>query len=259
MSYKVFISGVDTSAIPKLSNKESNELLLKIKNGDEDARNYFLYANQRLVLSILHRFNFDKSLTDDVYQVGCLGLTKALNNFDVNYGVTFSTYAVPMIIGEIRRYLRESQTSVKVSRKMRDIAYKVMQTRNKYSDIGAKEPSLDEIAAEIDVPIRSVCEALDAISDPISLYEPAFSDGDDCVLVMDQISDARSTENDWISSLDLNYALNQLTPKEKQVIDLRFYQGKTQSEVSSFCNVSQAQISRLENNAIKKLRDLMLN
>ena len=253
MNYKVFISGVDTSSIPKISNKESKELLLKIKDGDENARKEFLFANQRLVLSILHRFDFDPSLCDDVFQVGCLGLTKALNNFDVNFGVMFSTYAVPMIIGEIRRFLREN-TSVKVSRKMRDIAYKVMQARNKYSENGLKEPTLTEIAADIDVPVNEICEALDAISDPISLYEPAFNDGEDA-LVMDQISDSGAKENEWIDDLDLKNALLRLSPKEKQIINMRYFEGKTQTEVSAYCNVSQAQVSRLENNAVKKLRD----
>ncbi|MBQ7652907.1 MAG: sigma-70 family RNA polymerase sigma factor [Clostridia bacterium] len=252
MNYKVFISGVDTDKIPKLSNKESSELIARAKNGDDEARKRFLYCNQRLVLSILHRFDFQPSLADDVFQVGCLGLTKAYNNFNLKYGVMFSTYAVPMIIGEIRRFLREN-TSVKVSRKMRDVAYKVMQSRNKFSELGLKEPTLTEIAADVDIPVSLVCEALDAISDPISLYEPAFSDGED-VLVMDQIADKTEKESNWVDRIDLEAALSTLNEKERQIIDLRYYEGKTQSEVSKSCNVSQAQVSRLENSAVKKLR-----
>ena len=252
MNYKVFVSGVDTDKIPKLSNKESAELLLRAKNGDEEARKKFLFCNQRLVLSLLHRFDFDKELADDVFQVGCLGLTKAYNNFNLGYGVMFSTYAVPMIIGEMRRFLREN-TSVKVSRKMRDVAYKVMQSRNKFSSLGLKEPTITEIAADVDLPLSVVCEALDAISDPISLYEPAFSDGED-VLVMDQISDKSERESEWCERIDLKKALSMLTPKERRIIDMRYYEGKTQSEVSKSCNVSQAQVSRLENSAVKKLR-----
>ena len=255
MNYKVFISGVDTDNIPKLTNKESNELLIRAKNGDDEARKKFLFCNQRLVLSILHRFDFRRELADDVFQVGCLGLTKAYNNFNVGYGVMFSTYAVPMIIGEIRRFLREN-TSVKVSRKMRDVAYQVMQYRNKYAEMGEKEPSLFEIAADIDIPIAEISEALDAISDPISLYEPAFTDGED-VLIMDQISDSGNREDDWIERIDLSNAMSTLTPKERQIIDLRYYEGKTQSEVSKYCLVSQAQVSRLENSAVKKIREYL--
>ena len=255
MSYKVFICGIDTSTIPKLTQKESAELLNKISRGDQNAREKFLYSNLRLVLSIIHRFNFDPSLTDDIFQVACLGLTKALNNFKFDLGVQFSTYAVPMIIGEIRRFLREN-SSVKVSRSLRDIAYKVMETKQKFTEEGKSEPNLSEIAAEIGVSSLDVSSALNAISDPISLYEPAFFDGEGSVLVMDQISDGNK-EDAIIENLDLQSAIDNLPEKEREVIILRFFVLKTQNEVSKFCNVSQAQISRIENSALKKLRETL--
>lgn len=255
MSYKVFICGIDTSTIPKLTQKESAELLNKISRGDQNAREKFLYSNLRLVLSIIHRFNFDPSLTDDIFQVACLGLTKALNNFKFDLGVQFSTYAVPMIIGEIRRFLREN-SSVKVSRSLRDIAYKVMETKQKFTEEGKSEPNLSEIASEIGVSSLDVSSALNAISDPISLYEAAFFDGEGSVLVMDQISDGNK-EDAIIENLDLQSAIDNLPEKEREVIILRFFEGKTQNEVSKFCNVSQAQISRIENSALKKLRETL--
>lgn len=253
MNKKVIISGVDTSKLPKLSKEESQELLERISNGDNEARQKFLYANLRLVLSIVHRFHFNEELNDDVFQVGCLGLTKALNHFDLKYGVMFSTYAVPMIIGEIRRFLRET-TPLKVGRNVRDIAYKIMQARELSAENGESEPTLAEISSKLDIPERNLQEALDALSDTISLYEPAYNDGEESVLVMDQIADNKDVEEKWIDKLDLKRAINSLTERERQVIDLRYYKGKTQSEVSSFCNISQAQVSRLENNALSKLR-----
>ena len=251
MSYKVFICGIDTSKIPKLSQKESSELLIKISEGDKKARERFLYSNLRLVLSVIHRFNFDPMLTDDIFQVACLGLTKALNNFKFNLGVQFSTYAVPMIIGEIRRFLREN-SSVKVSRSLRDIAYKVMQTKEKYRNEGLNETAMRTIAADIGISLFDVSMALDAISDPISLYEPAYFDGEDSELVMDQIAD-KNKEDIIIENLDLQSAIDALPQREQEVIKLRFFEGKTQTEVSKCCNVSQAQVSRIENCALKKL------
>lgn len=253
MNKRVTISGVDTSKIPKLTKEEAQELLERISKGDTEARQQFLYSNLRLVLSIVHRFNFDEQLNDDVFQVGCLGLTKALNNFDLKYGVMFSTYAVPMIIGEIRRFLRET-TSLKVGRNIRDIAYRIMQARELASENGEDEPTLEEISKMTSIPERNLQEALDALSDTISLYDPAYNDGEEGVLVMDQIADHKDTDDKWIDKLDLNRAINTLSEKEKQVIELRYYKGKTQSEVSSYCNISQAQVSRLENNALSKLR-----
>lgn len=255
MSYKVFICGVDTSKIPKLTQNESAELLSRIAKGDKQAREKFLYSNLRLVLSVIHRFNFDPTLTDDVFQVACLGLTKALNNFRYDLGVQFSTYAVPMIIGEIRRFLREN-TSVKVSRNLRDIAYKVMNSKQKLQELSDYEPTLNEVAADTGIPTLDISTALNAISDPISLYEPAYFDGEDSVLVMDQISDGNK-EDSIIECLDLHSALSMLSDKEREVIDLRYFKGKTQIEASKICAVSQAQISRIENSAIKRLRACM--
>ncbi len=253
MNRKVVIPGVDTSKIPKLSKEESHDLLIKISQGDKEARQRFLYANLRLVLSIVHRFNFDERLSDDVFQVGCLGLTKALNNFDLKYGVMFSTYAVPMIIGEIRRFLREC-TPLKVGRNVRDIAYKIMQARELAAENGDIEPTLENISKKMNIPERNLQDALDALSDTISLYDPAYNDGEDSVLIMDQIADHKDGEEKWIDKLDIKRAINGLSEKEKQVIELRYYKGKTQSEVSSYCNISQAQVSRLENTALSKLR-----
>lgn len=255
MAYKVTISGIDTDALPKLTQKESSELLQKIANGDKQARDYFLYGNLRLVLSIIHRFTFDSRLTDDVFQVACLGLTKALNNFRFDLGVQFSTYAVPMIIGEIRRFMRENST-VKVSRSLRDIAFKVMETKQKYSDQGKVEPTIQEIAVDIGVSSFEIASALNAISDPVSLYEPAYFDGEDSVLVMDQISDGNK-EDAIIENLDLQSAIDELPEKEREVIMLRFFEGKTQTEVSKTCKVSQAQISRIESSALKRLRETL--
>lgn len=255
MSIKVNISGIDTTTLPKLTQKESSELLQKIAKGDKQARDYFLYGNLRLVLSIIHRFSFDSYLTDDVFQVACLGLTKALNNFRFDLGVQFSTYAVPMIIGEIRRFMREN-SSVKVSRSLRDIAYKVMETKQKYSEQGKAEPTMTEIAVDIGVSTFDISSSLNAISDPISLYEPAYFDGEDSVLVMDQISDGNK-EDAIIENLDLQSAIDGLPEKERTVIMLRFFEGKTQTEVSKACNVSQAQISRIESSALKRLRETL--
>lgn len=255
MSYKVFICGVDTSKIPKLTTKETNELLSRIAKGDKEARDKFLYSNLRLVLSVIHRFNFNPCLTDDIFQVACLGLTKALNNFRFDLGVQFSTYAVPMIIGEIRRFLREN-TTVKVSRSLRDIAYKVMSSKQKLQECSDYEPTLNEVAADTGISSTDISTALNAISDPISLYEPAYFDGEDSILVMDQISDGNK-EDTLIENLDLKSALDMLSEKEREVIDLRYFKGKTQTETSKICAVSQAQISRIENSAIKRLRACM--
>lgn len=253
MAHKVFVCGVDTSKLPKLTNAESEELLIKIKAGDAQAREHFLLCNLRLVLSIVHRFNCSKEQVDDVFQVGCLGLVKSLNNFDLKHKVMFSTYAVPMIIGEIRRFLRES-TALKVSRSLRDTAYQAMQARERLNCKNVDDPTLYEIAEEMNVPVREVVCALDAIADPISLYEPAYNDGNDSVMVMDNISDGKSPEDKWVEHLDLKKAIAKLPSKEKEILYLRYFSGKTQMEVSRMSNISQAQVSRLENNALIKLR-----
>lgn len=253
MAYKVVICGVDTSKLPKLTAKESEEMVLKIKEGDMEVRERFLMSNMRLVLSIVHRFNYNPSMADDIFQVGCLGLVKALNNFDTAHKVMFSTYAVPMIIGEIRRYIRES-SALKVSRSLRDTAYQAMQARERLIAKDIDDPSLYEIAEEMNVSIKEVVCALDAIADPISLYEPAFNDGEDSLLVMDQLSDGKAQEDRWVEMIDLKNAINLLPSKERNVLMMRYFEGKTQIEVSHISGISQAQVSRLENNAIEKLR-----
>ncbi len=253
MAYKVDICGVNTAALPKLTAAESAELLKRICAGDEAARERFLMANMRLVLSVLHRFNYDREMADDVFQVGCLGLVKALNNFDACHNVMFSTYAVPMISGEIRRYLREA-TSVKVSRNLRDIAYQAMLARERLRET-IDDPTIRDIAEELKLPLREVVIALDAIAEPVSLYDPAFSDGEDGATVMDRLSDGENTEEQWVVRLDLECAVAALPDKEREVLNLRFYEGKTQTEVAACAGMSQAQVSRLENSAINKLRE----
>ena len=253
MAHKVNICGIDTTKLPKLSAKESEEYLRKIKEGDAKARETFLMANMRLVLSMVHRFSGTNCNSDDLFQVGCLGLVKALNNFDLRHGVMFSTYAVPMILGEIRRYIRESN-GIKVSRAMRDIAYKAMQARESLESRNINDPTLYEIAEEMDVPIKEVVCALDAISTPLSLYEPISNDSGDSLLVMDGIVGEKNPEENWTEMLDLKKAISDLPENERNVIRLRYFKGKTQTEVSQIAHISQAQVSRLENNAIKHIR-----
>ncbi len=252
MSHKVTITGISTSQLPKLTAKESEELLLRIKNGEENLRDTFIEGNMRLVLSMVQRFRSDKGCSDDLFQVGMLGLIKALDNFDVTLNVRFSTYAVPMILGEIRRYLREG-TALKVGRNQRDIAYKAMQARDKLELSKSNEVTLNEIAAEICVPYREVVSALDAISEPVSLYEAAYNDGEDSITVMDQISDS-ITEEDVLNNLTLKEEIKKLPEREKSVIKMRYFLGKTQMEISNALNISQAQVSRLEKSAIEHLK-----
>ena len=256
MAHKVTISGLDTSKLPKLTAKQSEELLERIKNGDNEARELFLLANMRLVLSMVHRFSASSLNSDDLFQVGCLGLVKALNHFDPAYKVMFSTYAVPMILGEIRRFVREAN-GIKVSRGMRDTAYRAMQAREALEGRNVAEPTLFEIAEEMDVPVKEVVCALDAISTPMSLYEPISGEGSDCLLVMDGVVGERNPEENWTERLDLHSAIGSLPEQEKEVIGLRYYKGRTQVEVSKELRISQAQVSRLENNAIKHLRTLL--
>ena len=257
MAYKVQLCGINTSALPQMSAAESNKILAEIAAGDNTNRDYFLTANLRLVLSIIHRFNFDQDKVEDVFQVGCWGLVKALNNFDPKYGVLFSTYAVPMIIGEIRRYLRES-TALKVSRSMRDTAYRVMQAKEQMRLEDVYEPTYDQIAAYLGIDVSEIVCALDAMADPISIDEPAFADGDESATVRDQIAECKDREERMVERIALDKALTMLTPKEREIIDLRYYQGKTQTEISALEGVSQAQISRIESAAIKHLRQYML-
>ena len=251
MGYKVNICGINTALLPKLTNGESEELLISIKQGNEEAREKFLLSNIRLVLSVLHRFNFRSDLTDDVFQVGCLGLVKALNNFDMGHNVMFSTYAVPMIAGEIRRYLRESST-MKVSRSLRDIAYQAMQARERLRE-KIDDPSIRDIAEEMQLSPSVVVEALDAIADPVSLYDPAFVDNEDGASVLDRLSDG-SKEDDWIMRLDLQCAVALLPEMEREILDLRYFRDKTQTEVAQMEGISQAQVSRLETRAIRRIR-----
>ncbi|NCA92058.1 sigma-70 family RNA polymerase sigma factor [bacterium] len=252
MSHKVIITGISTSQLPKLTAKESEELLYRIKSGEENLRDTFIEGNMRLVLSMVQRFRSDKGCSDDLFQVGMLGLIKALDNFDITLNVRFSTYAVPMILGEIRRYLREG-TALKVGRNQRDIAYRAMQARDKLELSRTNEVTLNEIAAEICVPYREVVSALDAISEPVSLYEAAYNDGEDSITVMDQISDS-VTEEDILNNLTLKDEIKKLPEREKNVIKMRYFLGKTQMEISNALNISQAQVSRLEKSAIEHLK-----
>jgi len=252
MSNKVVISGISTSQLPKLNAKQTEELIRRIKNGETHLREEFLMGNIRLVLSMVQRFKIDKDIADDLFQVGMLGLIKALDNFDITMNVKFSTYAVPMILGEIRRFIRDS-TALKVGRSLRDIAYRAMQARDKIETAKAREASLMEIAQEIDIPYKDVVCALDAIAEPISIYESVYSDGEDSILVVDQLSSDEG-EDDLLDNLTLKDEIKKLPPKEKEIIIMRYFKGKTQMEISKALNISQAQVSRLEKSAIAHLR-----
>lgn len=251
---RIEIIGVNTSELPKISGAESAKYIERIKNGDESCREEFIIANIRLVLSIVQRFSNSKAESDDLFQVGCVGLLKALNYFDISQNVCFSTYAVPMIIGEIRRYLRES-TGIKVSRNLRDTAYKALRAREDMikSGIGFV-PNLMEIAEEIDVPVSEIACALDAVSEPVSYYEPIFNDGDDTMLLMEQLADNKNTDERWTEKISLYDAMQLVPERERQIIYLRYFLGKTQIEISELINISQAQVSRLEKNAIATFR-----
>ena len=212
-----------------------------------------IYSNLRLVLSIIQRFNNRGEYIDDIFQVGCIGLIKAIDNFDITQGVQFSTYAVPMIIGEIRRYLRDNN-SIRVSRSLRDTAYKALQVKEALINKNSKEPTIDEIAKELDLPKEDVLFALDAIQDPVSLFEPVYSDGADAIFVMDQVKDNKNTDISWLENLSLSEALKRLNDREKHILDLRFFQGRTQMEVAEEIGISQAQVSRLEKSALKNMK-----
>lgn len=253
MSSKVEICGLDTNKLPKLKNSELEELMKKIKEGDREARELFISANLRLVLSVVHRFSMRKESPDDLFQVGTIGLIKAINNFDTTLNVRFSTYAVPMIIGEIRRFLRDNN-AVRVSRSIRDTAYKILQSREKLTRQNRVEPSLQEIAIDLGLKVKEVAFALDSITEPISLFESVYKDGNETVRVMDQISDDKNNQDEWIENFALKDALKKLDKREKQILLLRYYFGKTQMEVSSEVGISQAQVSRLEKNAIENMR-----
>jgi RNA polymerase sporulation-specific sigma factor len=252
-SSKVEICGVNTSKLPVLKGEEKRSLFERIQEGDEEAREKYIFGNLRLVLSIIQRFNNRGENVDDIFQVGCIGLIKAIDNFDTSQGVQFSTYAVPMIIGEIRRYLRDNNT-IRVSRSLRDTAYRALAVKEKLTTQNAKEPDIEEIAREMGLPKEEVLFALDAIQDPVSLFEPVYHDGADAIFVMDQVSDEKNTDNRWLENLSLSEALKRLGEREKVILSLRFFEGKTQMEVADEIGISQAQVSRLEKNALKNMR-----
>lgn len=252
MLNKVVISGVDTSKLPILSNDEKNELLRRIKNGDKKAKDKFVEGNLRLVLSLVQRFAGRGESMDDLFQVGCIGLIKSIDNFDLSLGLRFSTYGVPMILGEIRRYLRDNNM-VRVSRATRDLAYRALTVKERLTNEKNREPTLAEIAKELEVKKEEVVMALDAIVDPISLFEPVYSDGNDAIYVMDQVSDGRGGD-DWLDELLIKDAINKLPDREKNIIELRFLEGKTQMEVAAEVGISQAQVSRLEKGAMERIK-----
>jgi len=254
--YKVEICGVNTSKLPILNNEEKTELFEKINSGDLEAREKYIKGNLRLVLSIIQRFSNSSEDVDDLFQIGCIGLMKAIDNFDVTQNVKFSTYAVPMIIGEIRRYLRDNN-SIRVSRSIRDIAYKAVYAKENLRKKLDKEPTIEEIAKEIDLSPEEVIYALDAIQSPVSLYEPVYSEGGDTLYIMDQISDKKNKEEAWIEEIAVKEALSRLGEREKNIVKLRYFQGKTQMEVANEINISQAQVSRLEKNALKNMKNYL--
>ncbi len=250
---KVEICGVNTSKLPILTNEEKEFLFEQIQKGDENARELYIKGNLRLVLSVIRRFSNSNENVDDLFQIGCIGLMKAIDNFDTNLNVKFSTYAVPMIIGEIRRYLRDNN-SIRVSRSLRDTAYKAIYAKENYAKQNLREPTVNEIADEIGIPKEEIVNALDAIQSPVSLYDPVYSDGGDTLYVMDQISDRKNREENWVESISLREALERLPEREKHIIELRFYDGKTQTEVAAEIGISQAQVSRLEKSALRSMR-----
>ncbi len=257
MASKVEICGVNTSKLPVLKNEEMTDLLRRIRRGDETARQQMIEGNLRLVLSVIQRFASRGESMDDLFQIGCIGLMKAIDNFDAEqFNVRFSTYGVPMIAGEIRRYLRDS-SAVRVSRSMRDMAYKVLQARETYVSEHQKEPGIDELTKLMGLPREEIVFALNAISDPISLSDPVYSDAGDTICVMDQVKDIKNTDERWLEELALHEAINHLSDRERKILDLRFFQGKTQMEVSEEVGISQAQVSRLEKAAIKQIRKSM--
>ncbi|WP_055667945.1 RNA polymerase sporulation sigma factor SigG [Desnuesiella massiliensis] len=253
MISKVEICGVNTSKLPVLKEKEMKELLLKMRKGDDTARETFIKGNLRLVLSVIQRFNNRGENVDDLFQVGCIGLMKAIDNFDLSQNVKFSTYAVPMIIGEIRRYLRDNN-SIRVSRSLRDIAYRALLVRDKLVNENNKEPTISQIAKELNVPREEVVFALDAIQDPVSLFEPIYHDGGDAIYVMDQISDTKNIDESWLENISIKEAMKKLNAREKLILNLRFFDGRTQMEVAEEIGISQAQVSRLEKTALKHMR-----
>ncbi len=255
---KVEICGVDTSKLPILKEEEKKALFERIKAGDKEAKEEYIKGNLRLVLSVIRRFSNSNENADDLFQIGCVGLIKAINNFNTELDVKFSTYAVPMIIGEIRRYMRDNN-SIRVSRSLRDTAYKAIYAKENYVKRNLKEPTMEEIAEEIGIDKEDIVFALDAIQTPMSLQEPVYNDGDDVLYVMDQVSDKKNREENWVEELALQAAMERLGERERYIIELRFFEGKTQIEVAQDIDISQAQVSRLEKHALKVMRQYLFS
>ena len=253
MQNKVEICGVNTARLKVLKQDEIQTLLLRAKQGDRNAREQLIAGNLRLVLSVIQKFSNRGENVDDLFQVGCIGLIKAIDNFNTDLDVRFSTYGVPMIVGEIRRYLRDN-SALRVSRSMRDTAYKVLQAKEAYIAQHQREPTIEQIASLLDLKREDIVFALDAITDPISLYEPVYSDSGDTLCVMDQVKDTKNTDERWLEQIALKEAMSRLTERERHILNLRFYQGKTQMEVSDEIGISQAQVSRLEKSALNQIR-----
>lgn len=253
MLNKVEICGVNTSKLPLLSKKEKEELFVKIKAGDEEAREIFIKGNLRLVLSVIQRFYGRGESADDLFQVGCVGLIKAIDNFDLSQNVQFSTYAVPMIIGEVKRYLRDNN-SIRVSRSVRDLAYKAIQFKEKYFKENGKEATIEQIAKELGVEKEDIAISFDAIQDPISLQEPIYNDGAESIYIMDQVKDSKNTDEIWTENMTIAGALERLNEKERTIVQKRFFDGRTQMEVADEIGISQAQVSRLEKSAIGHIK-----
>ena len=253
---KVEICGVKTSKLPVVKSTQQDQFFERIKQGDEQARQEYIEGNLRLVLSVIKRFAGSNENVDDLFQIGCIGLIKAIDNFDTTLNVKFSTYAVPMIIGEIRRFLRDN-SSIRVSRSLRDIAYKAIYAKESYMKKNLREPTIAEIAEEIGIEKEMIVYALDAIQNPVSLFEPVYSEGGDTLYVMDQISDKKNKEDHWLENLSLREAMNRLGERERHIIDMRFYEGKTQMEVAEEIGISQAQVSRLEKTALRNMRNYL--
>ncbi|RDU25259.1 RNA polymerase sporulation sigma factor SigG [Anaerosacchariphilus polymeriproducens] len=252
--YKVEICGVNTSKLPVLKEAQKQELFQRISAGDESAREEYIKGNLRLVLSVIKRFSNSNENVDDLFQIGCIGLIKAIDNFDSSLQVKFSTYAVPMIVGEIRRYLRDNGNGIRVSRSLRDIAYKAIYAKENLTKKNSKEPTMSEIASEVGISKEEIAFALDAIQSPVSLHEPVYSEGGDTLYVMDQISDKKNKEENWVEEISLSEAMRKLSERENYIIKLRFFEGKTQMEVAEEIGISQAQVSRLEKNALNSMK-----
>jgi len=253
MINKVVICGVNTSQLPTIKTSEMRGMIKRIQDGDEELRGEFINGNLRLVLSVIQRFNSKNEPVDDLFQIGCVGLIKAIDNFDLSLDVRFSTYAVPMIIGEIRRYMRDNN-SIRVSRSMKDTAYKALQVRERLTALNSQEPSIAEIAKEIGVDKEEIIFALESIQEPVSLFEPIYNDGGDALYVVDQVRDEKNIDEKWIEKMTLEESISNLSDREKQIVDMRFYKGKTQMEVAEEIGISQAQVSRLEKSALTQIK-----